>query len=161
MQVRATIDSSIERLEQGSPIPSPLQQAERGGQPSDAILGDWKLVYASSGTYVTRTAAAQALVAASQLPGTGVADIQQSLSLPEDRAGGAAGSRLRTSNAACFGLGPFGEWEVCINGSWDIQDGRLARVSFDGFTLQLVGLLGLLRLPSMAKVGLGGRRCCC
>lgn len=156
-QSRAGIDSSIKRLEEANPTPSPLQQAERGGQPSPALLGDWQLIYASSGTYVTRTAAAQALLAASRLPGTGVADVRQALQLPPNSSGSGSGSsgQLRTNNAACFGLGPFGEWEVCIDGVWDIQDGSLARVSFESFTLQLVGMLGL-KLPRMAKV-----RCRC
>ena len=92
----------------------------------------------------TRSAPAQALLAASRLPGVGVGDIRQSLHL--------GSGQLRTSNAAGFGLGPFGDWEVVVGGVWDVQDGRLARVAFDGFTLQLVGLLGLLKLPSMAKV---------
>ena len=129
-------------------------------------------MYASSGTYVTRSAPAQALLAASRLPGVGVGDIRQSLHLGSGGGGGGSsssgassssgsstdsssatgGGQLRTSNTAGFGLGPFGDWEVVVGGIWDVQDGRLARVAFDGFTLQLVGLLGLLKLPSMAKV---------
>ena len=93
---------------------------------------------------MTRSVPAQALLAASRLPGVGVGDIRQSLHL--------GSGQLRTSNAAGFGLGPFGDWEVVVGGVWDVQDGTLARVAFDGFTLQLVGLLGLLKLPSMAKV---------
>ncbi|KAI3429815.1 hypothetical protein D9Q98_010128 [Chlorella vulgaris] len=137
---RSGIDSSIAQLEAATPTPSPLQP------PSGRLLADWKLVYASDGTYVTRTAAAQALVAVSKLPGVGVADIQQSLSEST------ASSQLQTSNSAYFGLGPLGDWEVCINGVWDVQDGTLARVSFTGFTLQLRGLLGIIKLPRMAKV---------
>ena len=129
---------------------------------------------------MTRTRGAQALLAASALPGVGVSDVRQGLALPDSSSGGGGsgsdgssagssggggspagsgssstagrGSQLRTSNAALLGLGPFGEWEVEIEGSWAVQDGQLARVRFDGFSLQLVGLLGLLRLPRMAKV---------
>lgn len=39
----------------------------------------WRLVYASNGTYVTRQPIIQALVALSQLPGTGLQDVQQRL----------------------------------------------------------------------------------
>jgi hypothetical protein len=166
---RSQIDSSVQHLEAANPTPAPLQQPGRGGQPSPLLLGDWKLVYASSGTYVTRTSGAQALLAASKLPGTGVADVQQSLRLEPSSSssgsgsssssssssdgGGRAGQQLLTANAARFGLGPMGEWEVCINGVWDVQDGSLAKVSFTNFTLQLVGMLGF-NLPRMAKVRL-------
>lgn len=121
---------------------------------------------------------AQALLAASALPGVGVADIRQGLTLPAGSSSSSGGMnsssssssidsssgsssptavQLRTSNAAEFGLGPFGDWEVEISGIWDVQNGELAVVTFDGFTLQLVGLLGLLKLPRMAKV----RVCVC
>jgi hypothetical protein len=171
---RADIDRSIERLEAATPSPSPLRP------PSPALLGDWQLVYASDGTYVTRTGAAQALLAASQLPGVGVADIRQALQLPGDAddpantgsssagssgggggGSGGGGTQLRTSNAACFGLGPLGEWEVCIQGVWDVVDASLARVSFTGFDLQLTGLFGVLKLPRMAKVCMRGSLCGC
>lgn len=39
----------------------------------------WRLVYASNGTYVTRQPFVQALVALSQLPGTGLQDVMQRL----------------------------------------------------------------------------------
>ncbi|PSC74132.1 Alkylglycerol monooxygenase [Micractinium conductrix] len=172
-QQRAGIDAAIQTLEAATPTPSPLRQP--GGGPSPLLLGEWKLVYASSGTYVTRTTVAQALLAASRLPGCGVADIQQSLdrslegleaaaatasagtATPGSSASAGGGGdgpparQLRTSNAARLGLGPFGEWEVVLGGTWAVQDGSLARVRFDGFTLQLVGMLGL-PLPRMAKV---------
>lgn len=41
----------------------------------------WRLVYASNGTYVTRQPLVQALIALSQLPGTGLQDIQQRLTV--------------------------------------------------------------------------------
>lgn len=159
---RASIDRSVERLEAATPNPSPLQP------PSPALLGDWQLVYASDGTYVTRTGAAQALLAASRLPGVGVADIRQALQLLDDACGlsgssssGSGSTELRTSNAACFGLGPFGEWEVCIQGRWDVVDDSLARVSFTSFELQLTGLFGVLKLPRMAKVRVDSREGLC
>ncbi|KAL4436142.1 hypothetical protein ABPG77_005590 [Micractinium sp. CCAP 211/92] len=128
-QAREGIDAAVAALEAATPIPSPLQQPQRGGQPAPELLGAWRLVYASSGTYVTRTAAAQALLAASKLPGT-----------------------LRITNAAKLGLFVFGEWALQITGKWRIQSSELATISFDGFSLQLVGLLGLIKLPGMAKI---------
>lgn len=157
---RAGIDAAIAALEAATPTPAPLR--------SPLLLGEWQLVYASSGTYVTRTAAAQALLAASALPGVGVGDIRQALQLPPADDAGSSGEasssgsgsgsgdsprrRLRTSNAAMLGLGPLGDWEVVINGDWRIESDTLARVVFDGFSLQLVGLLGVIKLPRMAKV---------
>lgn len=155
---RADIAAAVAALEAATPTPSPLR--------SPLLLGEWELIFASSGTVVTRTAAAQALVAASALPGVGVGDVRQSLVLPPGSGNGSSSrgsssggggaeqqqQTLRTSNTANFGLGPFGEWEIVINGQWQAQDGQLARVRFDGFTLQLVGFLGALKLPGMAKV---------
>ncbi|KAI7844010.1 hypothetical protein COHA_002547 [Chlorella ohadii] len=120
---RRTIDSSIAALEAASPTPSPLRQPECGGAPSPLLLGDWELIYASSGTYLTRSGGAQALLTASVLPAT-------------------------------LGLGPFGDWEIVIEGVWAVRDGQLARVTFDGFSLQLVGLFDAIRLPRMAKVSI-------
>lgn len=63
-------------LEAQSPVPEPLTCNDG---PSPLLFGTWKLVYASNGTVVTRTKLAQALVAASQLPGVGLRDVQQDL----------------------------------------------------------------------------------
>lgn len=149
-------------LEAATPIPSPLQQAQRGGQPAEELLGAWNLVYASSGTYVTRTAAAQALLAASKLPGVGVSDVQQTLELSahagdvqdstQSNGSSNGNTALRITNAAKLGLFVFGEWALKITGEWRVQDGVLATISFNGYSLQLVGLLGLIKLPGMAKV---------
>lgn len=161
---RRTIDSSIAALEAASPTPSPLRQPECGGAPSPLLLGDWELIYASSGTYLTRSGGAQALLTASVLPGVGVSGIRQGLQLAggssrESSSSGSGSSssnpsqpQLRTSNAATLGLGPFGDWEIVIEGVWAVRDGQLARVTFDGFSLQLVGLFDAIRLPRMAKV---------
>lgn len=161
---RRTIDSSIAALEAASPTPSPLQQPEHGGAPSPLLLDEWELMYASSGTYLTRSGGAQALLAASALPGVGVSGIRQGLQLAGSGAGSSEGSisssssgqpQLRTSNAATLGLGPFGDWEIVVEGVWAVRDGQLARVSFDGFSLQLAGLFDAIKLPRMAKVRCG------
>lgn len=171
LQARAGIDAAVVALEAATLVPSPLQQPQRGGQPAPELLGDWKLVYASSGTYVTRTAAAQALLAASKLPGVGVSDVQQTLELSavaeagrgdaQSSSGGAAGAAqvLRITNAAKLGLFVFGEWALQITGEWRVQDSVLATISFDGYSLQLVGLLGLVKLPAMAKASSLLRSC--
>ncbi|PRW60232.1 PAP fibrillin [Chlorella sorokiniana] len=163
---RRTIDGSIAALEAASPTPSPLRQPERGDTPSPLLLGEWELVYASSGTYLTRSGGAQALLAASALPGVGVSGIRQGLQLANGSSAGEASSssgsgggsssqpQLRTSNAATLGLGPLGDWEIVVEGVWAVRDGQLARVTFDGFSLQLVGLFDAIKLPRMAKVSI-------
>ncbi len=64
-------------MEALNPYPSPLRCPEAGGLVSPLLLGEWQLVYASNGTVVTRTAAAQLLLQAAQLPGVGLDDITQ------------------------------------------------------------------------------------
>lgn len=165
LQAREGIDAAVAALEAATPIPSPLQQPQRGGQPAPELLGAWRLVYASSGTYVTRTAAAQALLAASKLPGVGVSDVQQTLEVSggagagrdsTQGGGNGSGQTLRITNAAKLGLFVFGEWALQITGKWRIQSSELATISFDGFSLQLVSLLGLIKLPGMAKASSAG-----
>ncbi len=80
------LDSLIQELEASSPIPNPLHADGAAAHP--LLFGTWKLVFASNGTVVTRTAGAQALVAASLVPGVGLRDIQQELS---DSQGGGVG----------------------------------------------------------------------
>lgn len=53
--------------------------AGASGSVNAALLGSWRLRYASNGTVVTRTAAVQALSAVSALPGCGIKDITQEL----------------------------------------------------------------------------------
>lgn len=53
-----------------------------------------------------------------------------------------AGS-LITDNAAKFGLGPLGTWEIVIYGQWKVESPTLAKVGFEGMSFQLVNYLGL------------------
>lgn len=76
-QARKQIDTVLQRMEALNPYPSPLRCPEAGGLVSPLLLGEWQLVYASNGTVVTRTAAAQLLLQAAQLPGVGLDDITQ------------------------------------------------------------------------------------
>lgn len=112
--------------------------------PNPALFGDWLLAYASTGTYVTRTRVAQALLAASRVPGLGLGLVAQGLSRTPEQG-------IATTNLIRFSLGPLGCWEATIYGTWSVQDGCTALVAFDAFSVRLVGLLGL-RLPGMAQV---------
>jgi hypothetical protein len=68
---------------------APFLPSAPGAAPS--LLGDWRLVFASDGTVVTRAAPAQLLAQlAGALPGFGLSDIQQQLETP---APGGLGSR--------------------------------------------------------------------
>lgn len=118
---RAEVDALISRLEQTSQ--------------SQPLLGRWLLRYASAGTAVTKSFAGSALRALSGLPYVGLEAVQQQLS--------GDGPQLSTSNEAVFMLGPLGTWRLSIQGTWDVLDPTNAMVVFDGFTLQLINILGL------------------
>lgn len=144
-QAKGDVDRLLDRLERLNPHPTPLRQAATGGLPqaSPLLLGDWELIYASNGTVVTRTAAAQLLLSASQLPGVGISNISQALTRRDDAVVGA-------SNSATFGLGPFGAWRVGIEGVWRDSpdgDGKAVKVLFDQISVKPVNMLGL-ELPS-------------
>ncbi|KXZ55858.1 hypothetical protein GPECTOR_2g1409 [Gonium pectorale] len=157
---KAEIDRVLTRLEALNPVPTPLTTPEGLPGVSPLLLGEWDLVYASNGTVVTRTAPAQLLLTASQLPGVGLDEITQVLSLSETGA-------LVASNTAVFGFGPLGSWRIGIEGVWrDAGDGRTARVLFDQVSVKPVGALGLkapawvppLKLATGGLSGPGERR---
>jgi len=111
------------------------------------LLGLWKLEYASNGTYVTRSAPAQALLALSSLPiGFGLADVEQELS-PDNNSNSSGKHQLSTNNVAVFGLGPLGRFKVAIEGTWSPskskKDGKSADVKFGAFSVKMNGFLGL------------------
>lgn len=125
------------------------------------LFGLWKLEYASNGTYVTRSAPAQALLALSSLPiGFGLAEVEQELSPPSSGSGEVgdtttnnnAKQQLSTNNVAVFGLGPLGKFKVAIEGTWtpskSNKDGKSADVKFKAFSVKMNGFLGL-QLPDV------------
>ncbi|GLC43895.1 hypothetical protein PLESTB_000920600 [Pleodorina starrii] len=139
-RAKSEIDRVLHRLEALTPAPEPLLwQQQPGGVPgiSPLLLGAWELVYASNGILVTRTAPAELLRTASRLPGVGLSDISQVLSL------NSSGS-LVASNSAVFGFGPLGSWRVGIEGVWrDSGDGKTARVLFDQVSIKPDSAMGL------------------
>lgn len=143
---RRHIDALIAGLEEAASTSggdsAPVQQ-----QQQQQLCGRWRLVYASNGTYVTRQAVAQALLSLGQLPGVGLDDITQTVFAAPGggRDGGASSTAagLRSDNAAEFGLGPLGTWRLAVAGAWaPTARGDTVSVSFDGVSVQLVGLLG-------------------
>lgn len=135
------------------------------------LLGLWKLEYASNGTYVTRSAPAQALLALSSLPiGFGLAEVEQELSPPpsgdsgDDNNSSSGKQQLSTNNVAVFGLGPLGKFKVAIEGTWtpskSNKDGKSADVKFEAFSVKMNGFLGLPLpdvLPEMKIPIINGR----
>lgn len=114
------------------------------------LTGSWRLVYASKGTVVTRSAIAQLLVSLSALPGTGLKDISQQL-----QTASTPGALLEAANSAIFGLGPLGSYEVGIQGRWlpdASQAGSKVEVAFDAFSVRLVGYLGLPLPAGLPKI---------
>jgi len=130
----------------GSSMEAPYARSRPSILNDPRLLGSWDLLYASNGTAVTRASPVQALVAASQLPGVGVADIKQCLSTDQEGC-------IQASNEAEFGLGPFGTWRVAILGKWlpggsflgegEAQSGQVVKVVFERLKIKPVGMMGV------------------
>ncbi|WP_375514771.1 PAP/fibrillin family protein [uncultured Nostoc sp.] len=118
------IDQLIQQLEGISPIPQPLQP---NYLPS--LLGNWQLVYASSGTIVTRQIAS--------IPDfMGVIKIKR---VWQTLASESNTRKISASNSAQLELPIFGEWQLQANGHWKWGTGtdeKTATVSFNSFSIQ-------------------------
>ena len=67
-----------------------------------------------------------------------------------------AGELLAT-NEAVLGLGPFGSWQLGIEGKWLSRgDGRTVRVVFERLKFKPVGIMGLPLPAWMPQVGENG-----
>lgn len=71
---RSLIDEFIVQMESNSPESEPLSSESR-----HRLLGTWALIYASSGTVVTRSLIGRALSLLAKLPYVGISDIVQTL----------------------------------------------------------------------------------
>jgi hypothetical protein len=71
---RSSIDEFVAEMEAASPEAEPLSLESR-----QRLLGGWALMYASSGTVVTRSLIGRALNLLSKLPHVGLSDIAQTL----------------------------------------------------------------------------------
>mmetsp|Transcript_13410 Transcript_13410/g.28682 ORF Transcript_13410/g.28682 Transcript_13410/m.28682 type:complete len:286 (-) Transcript_13410:678-1535(-) len=148
-QEKAQVDELLQQLQHddsSKPLRADIPIDDPDSAPSaeavdPLLLGDWDLVYASNGTVVTRTGLGQVLLSAgSALPGVGLSNIMQKLSSDSE-------GLIQTSNEAVFGFGPFGSWQVGIEGVWrNTGDGKTVRVVFDKLRVRPVELLGL-KLP--------------
>ena len=169
MQARQRVNALVQSLEE---VAGAGQHQMQPGQ----LTGSWRLVYASRGTVVTRSAIAQLLVSLSALPGTGLKDISQQLQTASTpgkliscfchrqvvfcatrllKFCNVPGALLEAANSAIFGLGPLGSYEVGIQGKWlpdASQAGSTVQVAFDAFSVRLVGYLGLQLPAGLPKV---------
>eukprot|EP00884_Botryococcus_braunii_P009827 jgi/Botrbrau1/18846/Bobra.177_2s0008.2 len=149
-KLKEDVRSTLKSLEGNAallPGDEPLEEAQKGLSPARSpstwlqdLSGEWQLVYASNGTVVTRTAAAQLFDRLSSLPGVGLYDIVQRLILSD--------GVLEADNSAEFGVGLLGVWRISISGTWtpDQQDPQSVQVTFTTSALQLSGFFGF-RVP--------------
>ena len=117
---KSELDAIVQQLEALNPTPLPLAPENRS-----LLLGDWKLLYASNGTVITR-----------RLPGgITINAIWQTLSATGNSEGIAA------SNGAELALPLLGRVQLQAQGYWRWQgETQTATVAFDGFSLQATGL---------------------
>ncbi|MFN6502373.1 MAG: PAP/fibrillin family protein [Nostoc sp. DedQUE01] len=122
------IDELVRQLESINPIPQPL-----ASNYLPSLFGRWELVYASSGTVVTRQLASSA-------------DIWRGIEIKRvwQRLADSNIKKISASNSALLELPILGEWQLQANGywKWDTDD-KTATVSFDSFAIQAVKPFGL------------------
>ena len=125
---KSELNMLVQQLETLNPTPLPLAPENRS-----LLLGDWKLLYASNGTVVTRRLTGGIIIHA----------IWQTLSA----AGEAAISATRNSegitatNGAELGLPLLGRVQLEAQGQWRWQgETQTATVAFDTFSLQATRL---------------------
>lgn len=130
--------------------------------PDARLLGEWRLIYASSGLAVgsaqpSSSLLAQALAILERLPGVGMAAVWQQLSrdgsgtldlsgpwMPQGIAPGSTSSVVATVNSAEFSFGPLGRWRISVDGRWlDMGDGVSAHAWFECFRLRPLEVMGL------------------
>lgn len=115
---KSELNTIVQQLETLNPTPLPLAPSNRS-----LLLGDWKLLYASNGTVVTRRLTGGIIIHA----------IWQTLS--------AAGEGIAATNGTELGLPLLGRVELEAQGQWRWQgETQTATVTFDTFSLQATRL---------------------
>lgn len=123
-----SIDKLVQQLETINPIRQPLAS---NSLPS--LLGEWELIYASSGTAVTRQLASIQDI----WSGIKIKRVWQSLADSNIR-------KISASNSAQLEIPILGEWQLQANGYWKKEaDEKTAKVSFHSFAIQVVKPFGL------------------
>ncbi len=131
------IDQLIHELEALNPIPQPLHESHW-----PTLLGNWRLVYASRGTVVTRRVGGNL-----PLP-VEIRRIWQRLTAPSS-----ANPPIAAENGAVLALPLVGEMTAIAHGTWQpYEEAESANVSFGAFSLQSTRILGIagLNLPRLS-----------
>lgn len=116
---RSELDAIVQQLETLNPTPLPLAPENRS-----LLLGDWKLLYASNGTVVTRRLT----------DGITINAIWQTLSATSEEV-------IAATNGAELELPLLGRVQLQAQGQWRWQgETQTATVAFDAFSLQATGL---------------------
>ncbi len=133
------IDRLIYDLEDLTPIREPLRNPHLS-----TLLGNWKLVYASQGTVVTR----QVNEPSKFLP-LRIQQVWQRLKLSQEAE---SPREIETENGAILSIPLLGELTAIAKGVWQpYEEAESANVSFGAFSLQPTRLLGIsgLNLPKI------------
>lgn len=115
------IDQLVRQLEVINPISNPLQS-----QYLPSLLGKWQLIYASAGTFVTRSLAS--------IPGwedtIKIKQVWQTLTAGSSKI-------IAAENIAVLDLPLFGEWRLGAEGvwTWGVNE-QVAKVTFSAFSVQ-------------------------
>lgn len=118
-----SIDKLVRQLETINPIRQPL-----ASNYLPSLFGEWELIYASSGTVVTRQLALIQDISS----GIKIKRVWQSLADCNTR-------KISASNSAQLELPILGEWQLQADGHWKWgtdTDERTATVSFNSFSIQ-------------------------
>jgi PAP_fibrillin len=123
-----SIDEIVRQLEAINPIPRPLS-----ADFVSCLLGEWKLIYASNGTVVTRPLASLT----NYWGGIKIKRVWQTLTAGDL-------GKISACNAALFELPLLGEWRLQADGVWMCDtDEQVVKVSFDCFSVQATKLFSL------------------
>lgn len=130
------VDENVLRLEAVNPIPQPLRLDHL-----PSLLGKWQLVYASSGTVVTRWL--------SEIPGweegIKIKYVWQTLTVGSNE-------KIAAENGAVIDFFLLGEWQLRVQGVWTWgTNEQVAKVAFSAFSFQATKPFGQesLSLPEL------------
>jgi hypothetical protein len=129
------IDELVQQLESVNPISKPLSVQHQAD-----LSGNWKLVYASRGTVITRPLSSVADV----WGGIKIIGVCQKLVTGDNR-------QISASNGAEFELPLLGNWQLWADGVWRWgEDEQEAKVSFHSFAVEAIKPFGLsVSLPPL------------
>jgi hypothetical protein len=127
-QEETVLTDLVIQLEYLNPTPAPLQP-----NCLKMLVGEWRLIFASRGTVVTRNLAP---LPDQLLESIAVQRIWQTLALADD-------GTLKAENGATFQLPWLGTWQLRAEGTWRWDEAEhTAQVSFNAFSVEPLNLFG-------------------